>query len=362
MMPTDQLIDQIQESPQRTERMAIRSPHLAEKIVFVDGMPGCGKTMLSPIIAALPRVELLQYAYEIEYVCSLRFLKRMEADAATTLVRMLTDLKLYNVMMSRETNFRLGDLSSALMDARPFRYFRRLFQAGDAAVLERIHNESPILHLTTHNILGYSESLFEALNERLIFIEVVRHPLYMIRQHKMNTDRYGIDVRDFTIWYKWNQTSQIPYFAAGWEDLYLNSNPTDRAIYSFWNWNRQIDVLKQSRLNEWQKQVIIVPFERFVLDPQPYMRQIESAMGTQADGVTRQMMKKQRVPRQRIAAGRPLPIYKQYGWQPPLTGDEREELRSRHAEISKEASCEAMDILDQMSVEYEAAYMQDILS
>ena len=68
MMFTDQLIDQMQASLQSPGRVAVRTSHLAEKIVFVDGMPGCGKTMLSPIVAALPRIELLQYAYEIEYV------------------------------------------------------------------------------------------------------------------------------------------------------------------------------------------------------------------------------------------------------------------------------------------------------
>ena len=46
-----------------------RKKQLAEKIVIVDGQPGCGKTMLSPIIASMERVELLSYAFEVEFIC-----------------------------------------------------------------------------------------------------------------------------------------------------------------------------------------------------------------------------------------------------------------------------------------------------
>lgn len=348
---------------QHQVRKAIRPPYLAEKVVIVDGEPGCGKTMLSPIIGALPRVELLQYAYEIEYICALRYLERMEADAATVLVRMFTDLRLYNVMMARETNFRPGDLSSVLMNARPLRYFRRLFHKGDAAIPERIRTDRPILHLTTHLLLGYSQPVFQALGARVVFIEVVRHPLYMIRQQALYMDRYGEDVRDFTIWHSYNGGPPAPYFAAGWEELFLQSNPMDRAIFSIENWTRMVEELKQSQPAVWEAQVLVVPFERFVINPWPYMRQIEEALETRMDGVTRRMMKKQRVPRKHIAAGLSLPIYKQYGWRPPLKdGDEREELRVRRADAGEQASPRALEVLDNLSAEYEVAYMRDLLS
>ena len=62
-----------------------RKPHMAEKVVIVDGQFGCGKTMLSPIISAFDRVELLTYAYELEYICALKYLKRIQEDAAITM-------------------------------------------------------------------------------------------------------------------------------------------------------------------------------------------------------------------------------------------------------------------------------------
>ena len=37
---------------------------LAKKIVFIDGLEGCGKTLFSTVISSLDRVEKLTYAYE----------------------------------------------------------------------------------------------------------------------------------------------------------------------------------------------------------------------------------------------------------------------------------------------------------
>ena len=50
----------------RDHRTIVRNKFLADNIVIVDGFPGCGKTLFGPIISALDRVEILNYAFEIE--------------------------------------------------------------------------------------------------------------------------------------------------------------------------------------------------------------------------------------------------------------------------------------------------------
>ena len=34
------------------DQLIIRTHHLAEKIVFIDGLPGCGKTLFSSLVTA----------------------------------------------------------------------------------------------------------------------------------------------------------------------------------------------------------------------------------------------------------------------------------------------------------------------
>lgn len=336
----------------------LRKPNLADKIVIIDGQPGCGKTMLSPIVAALDRVELLTFAYEIEFVCALRYLQRMDDDVAMTLIRLFTDLRLYNLMMSRETNFRPTDASSVFRDARPLRYFRRLFQKGDEAIPERVVREKPILHLTTHDLLSRSEPVFTALGNRLLLIEVVRHPLYMLKQESLNMQSLFLsDVRHFEIYFSYKD-KELPYFIRGWEDLFLKSNDVERAIYLIENMTKRTESFKKSLETRMQgAQIITIPFECFVINPWPYLEQIEVLLGTKATSVTRKMLKRQNIPRKMYAEGVGLRIYKRCGWEPPKSSSENHEFEIRRQFAQKYASGEAMRALDKICAEYEEKYL-----
>ncbi len=334
----------------------VREPHLAEKVVIVDGFPGCGKTMMSPIVGALPRVEIMQYAYTLEYLCALRYLGRIEEDAANVVIRMLTDLQLYNVMMGRETNFRRSDLSGVLSNPRPLRYFKRLFKAGDAAVIDRVRAERPILNLTMHNVSGFSAPIYQALGSRVLIVHVVRHPLYMIRQQALYSDRYGTDIRDFSICFSHNGVS-VPWFSLGWEDRFLRSTPVEKSIYMIYYLTRRIEEMVEAGDGSGSS-LMVVSFEQYVIDPWPFMHRLETLLETKMDSQTRKTMKKQRVPRKMYAEGIGLKIYRDNAWHPPRKGaDERSELDERRDFAAANASSEAMEILDQLSARYEEKYL-----
>ena len=339
------------------QREIVRPPHLAEKIVFVDGIPGCGKTMMAPIVGGLARVELVQYSYQVEYICSLQFLGKIDDAAAAALIRMFTDLQLYNSMMSRETNFRVSDLSGVRLNPRSWKYLLRLFLPGDAVVLDRIHQERPILNLVTHCLLPISLPIFAALNDRVRIIEVERHPLYMLKQQFKYMPRYGTDVRDFNIWFN-HEGQTLPWFANGWEKKFFESCPMNQAIYLMDEMHRLMENVL-SKLTEQQKtQVLFIPFERFVTDPWPFMERLESFLDTKVTNTTRRVMKQQKVPRKMYSEGIDLRIYKKYGWEPPKEGaDEAEEFERRRQFAAEHATVEAMDVLDRLCNDYEGKYL-----
>jgi len=334
----------------------VREPRLVERVVFVGGHPGCGKTMMTPIVGSLARVEVQRFNYALEHLCGLALLGKLDEASASALIRMQCDIDLYNGMMSRETNFRPSDLSSVFRNPGTWRYLRRLFGPGDAVVLERIRSEKPILHMTLHNCLFISPPLFKALGPALRILEVVRHPLYMIKQWHLYIERYGTDVREFTLWFE-AQGRSLPFFAHGWEDLYLASNPMDRVIYSIRHLSQSAEHALRILSDSQRGQVLRIPFERFVLDPWPYLKQLEVLLGTQATPLTRRELRRQRVPRKRIADGIPLPIYKLNGWEASSKGDdEREALRRRREYAAGFATPEGMKVLDQLSEQYEQTY------
>ncbi len=340
----------------------VREPWLAERVVFVGGHPGCGKTMLTPIIGAFERVEMQKYNYTIEHLCGLHLLGRLDDDIASSLIRMQVDTDLYNLMMSREVNLRPTDLSGAFQNPNPWRYLRRLVQPGDAAVAQRIARERPILHLTTHNALAISAALFVALGDRLRIIEVVRHPLYMIKQWERYILRYGTDVRDFTVWIAYDGQA-LPFFAASWEAEYLAANAVDRCILAIRHLTQLGERALQRITDDQRRQVLMLPFERFVLDPEPSLADIERLLDTRVTRLTRRELRRQRVPRQRIADGVSKVIYRQYGWQPAQRGaNERHELAARRAYVAERASSRGLEVLDELSRAYEARYWPEVLA
>ncbi len=334
-----------------------RGAHIAPLVVLSDGLPGCGKTMMSPIVSALDRVEMMRYNYALEHVCVLHHLKSISPDAADSMIKIQTDLDLYNLMMSRESNFRFSDLSSIWRDSSPMRYLKRLFGAGDAAVMPRIASERPILHLVTHSQLCTARALFDSLKDRLRIIEVIRHPSYMIKQWYAWMHRPGTDPRMFGLWIEHNGQS-LPWFATGWEDLWLSSNKMDRTIYAIrFQW--QLSEKTYASLSDVEKkQVVMVPFEQFVITPEPFMKQIETALGTRVTDTTRKMMKKQKVPRKMWADGINLKIYKHYGWEPAQKGsDERAGLEKRREFVKAEASVAGLAAWDELCKDYEKRFL-----
>lgn len=336
----------------------IRKPHMAEKIVFVDGLEGCGKTLFSSIVSAFDRVEKLTYSYEIEQLCALHYLNKIDTDSVVTMVRMITDLIIYDTMMSREVNCRPSDLSSIFKDVNTFRYIKRFFMKGDMAVPERIKREKPILSLTVHKLLSIAQPVLEALKERVVFIEIVRHPLYMIIQQTLNNENLINNVRDFIIYFKHNQ-KEYPWYTAGWEDLFDSANPVESSIYYIQKIGEMTEKSKESLIDRYNARILTIPFEKFVMEPWPYMKKIEDALETNITKKTRKMMKKQKVPRKKISDGLPLAIYRRCGWAPPEKElDEKKELEKRRQYAKEQgAGKKAMEVLDKICQEYELKYL-----
>ena len=334
----------------------VRQKQLTEKIVIVDGQPGCGKTMLSPIIASMERVELLSYAFEIEFICRLFHLNKIDNDAAIAMVRVLADHKLYQTMMGRDTNFRYSDLSSVFQDSNPWRYFKRIFQKGDLVIPERIKNERPILNLTTHDLLSMSDPVLSGLGEAVLFIEVVRHPLYMVKQLQLNMERLVNNVRDIQINVEY-QGRQLPYFAHGWEEQFLNANSMEKAVSCIEKTTHATN--KKRKL--WEEMnhlsILTIPFEKFVLDPWPYLKEIAKKLETNTGPRTNKIMRKQNVPRKVLSDAPSFEIYERCGWEPPMEGSEENELTKRRNMVSKNSSPETLEIMDKLSQEYFHDYL-----
>jgi hypothetical protein len=229
------------------------------------------------------------------------------------------------------------------------------------AVPERIIREKPITPLTVHNLLAISGPIFQALGERVVFIEIVRHPLYMIIQNALNYERLISTARHFNIYYSYGE-EQFPWFVLGWEKEFLNSNPFEKAILSIDKMSKMTADVKSNIIPQHQEQILTIPFENFVMNPDVYMTDIEKLIGSKITRTTLRELKRQNVPRKKIADGIPLDIYKRCGWVPPKEGlTEKGEFDIRRRYVIENVSPEIMKILDRLCAEYETKYMGGVL-
>ena len=327
-----------------------RKQQITQKIVIVDGFPGCGKTMLAPIISTFDHVEIMQYAPIIEQMCELYSLNKVDEDVAESMIKMNTDLLLYNIMMGRNSNCRVSDLSS-IFKHNPEEHIKRMLGLGDEHIPAIIKEKKPILHLTTHMLFPSLDLLFKAFKDRLLFIEVVRHPLYTIIQQEKNFSMFD-GPRNPHIRYSENIEKEYNFFSYGKENEYDNANSFEKAIHSInWYYSHLFS------LNYNNDGLIVVPFEIFVKNPDDYMRRFSKNLGDPVNEAVCIEMANQKIPRENLKDSPPLEIYKRCGWEPSSSNSEAKELEKIRKKISSKVSKEALLLLDELSTKYVEKYL-----
>jgi len=330
-----------------------RDKSLINKIVFVDGLPGNGKTLFSSIIPSFTNVELLSYSDEIEAVCEYYYLDQISMNVAVPLLRMLADLKLYNQYMGRNVNFRPTDLSSAFNYPNKKEYINRLLMPGDEHIVPLINEKKPILHLATHNKLGFSEPIWEAFKNKIFFLEILRHPAYMIRQiASVLMDDLVDNVRNWSTQFLY-EDKEIPYFSYGWEKDFLLLNPTERAVKFIDFYTEKVDKFKNENSYLLDK-ILTIPFEPFVLSPDVYIKKILNHLDIDLTEFSKDIFESQKIPRDKVADGIDLEIYRRCGWTKPIESlTESEELQIRKESVKNLVSKDIFELFINVCQVYE---------
>jgi len=300
-------------------RVMRKSKSFTNKIIMVNGFNASGKTLFSPIVSSIENVELMSFAYEIEWCSSFLYSDQMSEEAYKEFIKMHVDHSIYNQMMSRSVNFRLTDLSSAMSHKAKWTYIKRLFQKGDNAILGNIENGKPILSLTTCHLMPFVPALTSALQERLLFIEIVRDPMFTFHQLLILQESIikGHPEKDFTIRAKSGDidATYLEYYSS--REVYKDIKYSDNSSIVIGYLERMFDFyfsLDLDKLEINNSNFMLIPFEKFVLSPKKWIESIVEFSGNEWSKDIDKEMKRQKVPRSLLRAGRNLDIYKRYGW------------------------------------------------
>ena len=333
----------------KMELKLARQENLCKKLVMVDGLPGCGKTMLSSVINSLNKVEHFNYSYEIERICEFNFLKKIDHHSSKIMIKSQMDLLIYNKMMSREVNFRFSDLSSVLNSKNKWVYFKRLFSSGDEIIPQKIIQHNPILHIATHCLTAFSKPLIlSSLSENMLLINLIRNPLYMIKQNMWNMENLIGNPRHFNTYYEW-EGQKLPYFFLNQERKMIKATSKEKAIF-FLEWARKQNMMNDSIYSN--KNFYQLTFESFVSFPYKHLDKISSMLDTSLSKETNKALKKEKIPRKKLSDGRNLSIYKRVGWEKSNYNTTEEEKNALYDWITTDISKEAKKSIDWLIEDY----------
>ena len=336
---------------------SIRPPSLCDNLVIVDGIPGCGKTMLSAIISSLNRVELIKYSYQIEQYLFLNYFNKLDIETSEYLIKYELDLLIYNLMMSRDLNFRYSDLSSVFNNSNKFKYFKRLISKGDEIIPDQIKIQKPILHLTTHCISAFADPLKNILTNNKVLINLHRNPLYMLKQNLWNIENLINSPRDFAYYYKKDNTN-FPFYFYNQESKLINSNPLEKTIY-FIEWLRKKAIENQSLVLK--SNYYELTFESLVTNPWPHIKQICNLLNTETGKKTKNILKREKIPRDMYTDGRDLPIYRRVNWTKGVSSSNQNESDKLYSWATSLISYEAKASLDWLIDDYNLILKKTLL-
>lgn len=316
--------NKISDRQAKLNRKILKLDCFSNKVVFVNGFSASGKTMLSPIISSINNTESTIYPYELEWVASLLYSNNLTPYGFKEFLKQYCDHTIYNQMMSRNSNFRLNDVSSVLTRKDFLKYFKRLFELGDNYIPEKIDRLRPISCYTTSHLIFFINEIFESLDSRCLFIETVRDPIYMFKQIKIL----------FKEVYKSNPKKLFSFLASSRKkyslffDLYshessfVNFNDTknlnkvcvnylDRIFEFYFNYDF-------SKIKNKNSKFLLLPFEKFVLKPDYWINNILHFLKQKKNKKLEKELKNQNVPRKFLTDGITRQVYQRYGHNPNL--------------------------------------------
>jgi len=254
----------------------VRNNTFDNQIVIVDGQGRSGKNLISISLTAIKKMEKMRLDSFMDYIPRLYYLKKLSPDAAVVCLKLLADQAYYYSSISRDVNFRPADYSSVTKQAFKFKYIKRLFQNADEDAVQRLKIEKPILQEMTHDAIGMADIFFEAFGDRLKFIHVLRDPVGNIfEQNKRGFgERYGVDPRELQLSFEYKNLD-IPIQAIDYEQLWIDGSPLEKLLINVNAMYRKNYKGYASLDKKYKDKVLLVDFDKFILDPYPYLSDIE---------------------------------------------------------------------------------------
>jgi hypothetical protein len=268
-------------------------------LIIINGVWGTGKSMIAPIIETFDNIENFKIVDDFELVLNSLKLKKINNDAASFIIHSYCKRNLYHRMLGREINFRFKDDSGPKTFSTFLKYIKRLF-LDDNKVYDKIEANENILLFMTHNLFTSHNDIFTILNQNIKFIEIVRHPAFLLKHWETYFNRWNSN-KEFTFAYNYNNY-KIPWFLTKNQDDFILLNDLEKSILCISElYNEIFDYLCNEKTTN--ENIIILPFEAIALQTNSIINILEKFLEKKSNTILKSVLRKQKLPRENLLNG-----------------------------------------------------------
>jgi len=270
--------------------------------VFIDGISRSGKAAVAVTLASLERTEHVETRNIIDRIFSLYTLGLLEKNAAIDNLITEIDFNLWFNYLGRNLNTNIHDFTSVINSRDPQMYKKRMQNHDNNVTFKDFKKylsiQKPITLDCVDEMVYDSEIFFEAFDNTKIVV-VLRHPIDIaFAWHRTGRgSNYGTDQKTIHPTFNVGKVTNIPAIAIDWADEYKLMRPIDRVAKIISTLCMKYYTYLNYVEDSFSKKIIVVSFENFVTNPDNYLKNLCTFIGTSTSTSTEKMMKNADVPR-----------------------------------------------------------------
>ena len=277
-----------------------KEPQLYKKsyfsnVVIITGTLNSGKSMVSPIVSSLQRVEPLRKLIEIDQILHLANLNMIKKETAFFLARHILDKSFYEQLIGRNLNFRMGDETSIFSAKNPKELKRRIFVTRGDHIIKNHIKKKTIFCMDTHDGMMLYH-LWMKVNKMFKIINIIRNPIDTVNGfYKIGEGNVKNILFNERILFR-KDNNIFPLYSLNNYKIYPYQKPMDRVI------DEALFCLKKeySNYNKYKnnRNCLFLENEDFSVNTNKNISKICKFLNTKKTKFTSKVMKRENCPRE----------------------------------------------------------------
>ncbi len=266
-----------------------------KNLVLVTGTHTSGKSMVSPVVASLTKVEMLRKIYYLDQLSILHNFKKINSEVAKFFGQHILDLSYYEQLIGRNLNFRVEDETSVYQSKNPNLYKKRITSKRGEKVLAYHQKIGTRMLLDAHDGIWFYKFWKNLKIKNLKIINIHRNPIDIVNSW-INSDLGAAEKQilcQIPLIFKNNNIKPF-YLHNNFKKKNLK-NKTEIII-------DMVDECVRNEISEFKrirdkKKILRINFDNFATNTDYNINKICNFLNLKKSSFTKKIMKKENLPR-----------------------------------------------------------------